>query len=111
MYGTRDAGSIWEDVYTETLVAMGFVQGKASSCCFWHPTWQIRVVVHGDDLTALGTPSSLDLYEAALRKSFEIKIRGRLGEHATRRLGEQATRQLSWGMFMIIKNFWKVVQS
>ena len=60
---------------------MGFIQGRASPCCFWHPVWKIRVVVHGDDLTALGTPSMLDLYEAALQKSFEVKIRGRLGEH------------------------------
>ena len=32
MYGTRDAGSIWEDVYTDTLLSMGFQQGKASPC-------------------------------------------------------------------------------
>ena len=37
------------------------------------------MVVHGDDFSALGTDESLDKYEAGLRKSFECKMRGRLG--------------------------------
>ena len=40
----------------------------------------MAVVVHGDDFTALGTDESLDKYEAGLKKSFECKMRGRLGE-------------------------------
>ena len=39
---------------------------EASPCCFFHPKWLIRVVVHGDDLTELGTPNALDLYDQAL---------------------------------------------
>ena len=35
-----------------------------------------------DDFTALGTDDALDKYEAGLRKSFECKMRGRLGEEA-----------------------------
>ena len=80
MYGTRDAGAIWETCYVDCLVGMGFVQGVGSPCCFWHPKWEISVVVHGDDFSALGTDESLDKYEAGLRKSFECKMRGRLGE-------------------------------
>ena len=34
MYGTRDAGAIWESCYTTCLLNMGFEQGKASPCCF-----------------------------------------------------------------------------
>ena len=79
MYGTRDAGAIWESCYTDCLVNMGFEQGSGSPCCFWHPKWQISVVVHGDDFTALGTDEALDKYEAGLCKSFECKMRGRLG--------------------------------
>lgn len=79
MYGTRDAGAIWESCYVESLVNMGFVQGHASPCCFEHPQWQVSVVVHGDDFSALGTDEALDKYEAGLRKSFECKMRGRLG--------------------------------
>ena len=79
MYGTRDAGSIWEGCYTKCLVDLGFVQGVASPCCFTHPTWKVSVVVHGDDFTALGTPEGLDLYEAGMCKAFECKLKGRLG--------------------------------
>ena len=82
MYGTRDAGAIWEQCYVDCLVGMGFKQGLGSPCCFYHSDWKISVVVHGDDFTALGTDESLDKYEAGLKKSFECKIRGRLGVEA-----------------------------
>ena len=80
MYGTRDAGAIWEQCYVDCLVGMGFAQGLGSPCCFYHAEWQISVVVHGDDFTALGVDASLDKYEAGLKKSFECKMRGRLGD-------------------------------
>ena len=35
-----------------------------------------------NDFTALGTDESLDKYEAGLKKSFECKLRGRLGVEA-----------------------------
>ena len=80
MYGTSDAAGIWESCYSDALVAMGFVAGGASPCCFRHPTWEVSIVVHGDDFTALGTKESLDRYEQELSKVFELKVRGRLGE-------------------------------
>ena len=66
LYGTRDAGAIWEECYTSCLIDMGFVQGKASPCSFWHSGWKVSVVVHGDDFTALGTDESLEKYEKGL---------------------------------------------
>ena len=80
VYGTRDAGKIWEDTYTQVLLAMGFEVGASNPCVFWHPGKDISIVVHGDDFTALGDDQSLDWYEGELKKSFEIKVRGRLGE-------------------------------
>ena len=59
-YGTRDAGAIWEAFYVDSIVSLGFKQCRASPCVFWHPVWKVSVVVHGDDLTALGTPTCLD---------------------------------------------------
>ena len=80
MYGTRDAGAIWETCYVDCLVDMGFVQGSGSPCCFEHPQWKVAVVVYGDDFSALGTDAALDKYEKGLSQRFECKFRGRLGE-------------------------------
>ena len=44
MYGTRDAGAIWEFTYTSCLLKLGFIQGGASPCCFKHPEWKVSVV-------------------------------------------------------------------
>ena len=79
LYGTRDAGAIWEECYANCLTGIGFIQGKASPCSFYHPKWKVSVVVHGDDFTALGTDASLELYEKGLASSFECKYKGRLG--------------------------------
>ena len=36
-------------------------------------------MVHGDDVTALGTDEALDAYENAISEQFEVDLRGRLG--------------------------------
>ena len=79
MYGTRDAGAIWENCYSSCLVNMGFIQGVSSPCCFVHPEWHVMVVVHGDDFTAVGSPEALDKYETGMQKTFDCKLKGRLG--------------------------------
>ena len=87
-YGTRDAGAIWEETFAGALVAMGFVRGAASACCFHHPTRGISIVVHGDDFTALAEDQDLNWYEGELGKYFELKVRGRLGA------GDQDTKEI-----------------
>ena len=47
---------------------------------FHHAERDISVVVHGDDVTAMGTDADLDWYASELQKVFEITIRGRIGE-------------------------------
>ena len=79
VYGTRDAGSIWEDCYRDCLEGMGFLSGAASPCVFFHPERNITVVVHGDDFNALGVSDDLSWYEDQLKQSVEIKIRGHMG--------------------------------
>lgn len=79
MYGTRDAGAIWENCYSNCLTKMGFVQGASSPCCFVHHEWGVSVVVHGDDFTAVGSPEALDKYEKGMQQTFECKLKGRLG--------------------------------
>ena len=83
MYGTRDAGAIWENCYTSCLTKLGFVQGASSPCCFRHPGWNVSVVVHGDDFTAIGSPQALDKYETGMQKEFDCKLKGRLGTAST----------------------------
>ena len=80
VYGTRDAGKLWEDTYTQVLECLGFVTTMSNPCVFHHPGKDIPIVIHGGDLTALGTDDNLNWYENKLKESFEIKIRGRLGE-------------------------------
>ena len=79
VYGTRDAGMIWEETYRQALIDMGFGAGRANPCCFQHPARGIAIVVH--NFTALGKCGDLDWYEHSLSKVFELKIRGCIGEN------------------------------
>ena len=54
VHGTQDAGVIWEETYRAALDEIGFTAGRASLCCFFHRDRSILLVVHGDDLTAMG---------------------------------------------------------
>ena len=47
MYGCRDAGVYWEFAICEVMIAIGFVQGRASPCIYRHLEKQLRVWVHG----------------------------------------------------------------
>ena len=76
LYGTRDAAQNWEFEYIEFLEKAGFKKGRATPSMFYHEEKDVRVVVHGDDFTALGVDADLDWYEAKLQEHFEIKIRG-----------------------------------
>ena len=67
-------------VTTDCLVDMGFVQGVASPCCFEHKEWKVSVVVHGDDLTALGTSEGLTKYDEGTKNTFGCNMKGRLGD-------------------------------
>ena len=80
VYGTRDAGAIWEECFADALVEMGFTRGVASPCCFHHEGRNLHVVVHGDDFTCLGPKSDIIWYEGELATRFEIKRRGWIGE-------------------------------
>ena len=66
IYGTRDAGAIWEATYTDLRLKMGVAQGASSPCCFYHAEWCLSLVVHGDDFTCLGTDDALDRYEHSM---------------------------------------------
>ena len=45
-----------------------FEQGVYSACGFYHKEKNVRVVVHGDDLTALGPSKSLDCFRGVVQR-------------------------------------------
>lgn len=80
VYGTGDAGKLWKDRSTMVLEAMAFLTGVSKPCIFYSVKREVMVVVHGADFTKLGLDRDIDWFEDKLHESFEIKIRGRLGE-------------------------------
>eukprot|EP00969_Alexandrium_andersonii_P133793 5917110-Alexandrium_andersonii.AAC.1 len=40
MYGARDAAQNWEECYRDVHREMGFTQGRASTCVFFHKAWR-----------------------------------------------------------------------
>ena len=73
VYGTRDAGKLWEDTYTLVMESLGFKAGESNPCIFWNEERQLMCVVHGDDFTTLGLDEDLDYFEKKIQESFEIQ--------------------------------------
>lgn len=79
MYGARDAAQNCEFEYAGFLEGIGFSRGKSSPCIFHHKDNNLRIVVHGDDLTILGYDKSLDWFRERIVEEYEVKFKGRLG--------------------------------
>ena len=47
---------------------MGFGRGSDTACVVWHREKNIVVSVHGSDVTAAGTKSALDWFEASMKE-------------------------------------------
>ena len=60
VYGTRDAGMIWEQRHRNALQAMGFTRGISNPCLFHHAERDITVVAHSHDFTAMATVGDLN---------------------------------------------------
>eukprot|EP00969_Alexandrium_andersonii_P317099 14008961-Alexandrium_andersonii.AAC.1 len=73
MYGTRGAAQNGETCYRSAHLDMGFQAGKASTCVFYRPTRNVRVVIHGDDFTALGRDADLDWYRRGIQDRHTTK--------------------------------------
>ncbi len=78
MYGTRDAEQNWELGHTEMTTEADCRQGSFGACVFYHKQKNVRVVVHGDDFTALGPSKSLDWFRGAVQQGMEVKFKERL---------------------------------
>ena len=73
LYGTRDAAKCWQTTLSDQLVSLGFIKGKGHPSVFWHPVYDIRTLVHGDDYVSSGDSTDLKWLEAGLAKSYKIK--------------------------------------
>ena len=78
LYGTRDAPKRWEAFLADQLRKLGFVQGRASPCCFVHSSRDLRCVVHGDDFVFAGPAGELNWVRAMMAECFLTKVVGRL---------------------------------
>ena len=80
LYGMRPAAKAWEEHYATWLTNEGgFRRGISAATVFWQPRWDVSLVVHGDDFTALGPERHLREFEKQTRTWYTIKTRGVLG--------------------------------
>ena len=56
------------------LMAIGFTQGKASTCVFHHQTRGIRTFVHGDDYVSTVMPEQLQWMKGKFEEKYQINI-------------------------------------
>ena len=82
MYDCRDAGVNWEFEFCEVMIAIGFVQDRASPCIYRHLEKQLRVWVHGDDFVPLGYIVNVRWFFVKLQEFWVVTNRGILGPPA-----------------------------
>ena len=58
---------------------VGFSSCAITPCMLYHVGKNLRVVIHGDDFTVLGTHEDLMWFRQRIRERFEVKLRGMLG--------------------------------
>ena len=76
LYGTRDASQNWEFEIARVFESLGFQQGRASPCLFFHAERRIRTTVHGDDFTSLGKPEDVAWLRNELQKVWLVEDKG-----------------------------------
>ena len=96
LYGTRDAAQNWAATYTEHLVRLGFVQGKASLCNFRHESKDIDLTVHGDDFLIVADSIELKWLEQQMKERYEVKCNTLGPDEGMQREARILNRTLKW---------------
>jgi hypothetical protein len=97
LYGMRPAANAWEADFTEKLASIGFKRGLAAPTVYYNMVTSCRCVVHGDDFTFLGTDVDIKEVICAMKRWYEIKVRGILGgEDGDDEEVTILNRRLSW---------------
>ena len=79
MYGTRAAAHDQLAEVTRTMKDLGFQQGQASLCVFWHRQRDIKALVHGDDFVSSGERAELGWSCKGPKKKSETDDHGGTG--------------------------------
>ena len=74
MYGTRAAAHNWKAEVTRTMTDLGFKQGKASPCVFWHRQRDIKAPVDGYYFVSSGERAESEWLCKVVNKKFETKM-------------------------------------
>ena len=79
MYGTQAAADGWQQEYSGAMIELGFRQGVACPCVFWHESRSLVSSVHGDDFTTARAKPDLDWFESELEAKYKSRKGGRIG--------------------------------
>jgi Reverse transcriptase (RNA-dependent DNA polymerase) len=60
LYGQKQAGRVWNQYLDDGLVARGFVQSKVDMCLYFHPKYNVSLMIYTDDGILTGD-SDLDI--------------------------------------------------
>ena len=72
LYGTRDAAKNWQEEVASQMQKWGFMRGKYNPCLYYHPTWNVTTLVHGDDFVSTGDDEGLRLLRGRLEARFKV---------------------------------------
>lgn len=79
-YGTRDASSTCQIIYTKLLERHGIVRGKTRPATFFSGKFAgIRALVHGNDIVVLASARGRKFSQSVLAERFQQKRIGLLG--------------------------------
>ena len=79
MYGTRDAASIWGDIWSEVLKESSMKVGIACPAFFCSHDGDLKGLCHGDDFCVVARQKQLQTFGKVLEKRFEVKQTGHIG--------------------------------
>ena len=72
LYGTRDAAANFQAEVAKVMKQAGFVVSKANPCVYYHPSRDVKCLVHGDDFISSGCVEEIRWFRAVLEGRFEV---------------------------------------
>jgi hypothetical protein len=88
LYGTKQASNCFYKKLNKETTTKGYSRSKADPCLFFIRTsGELLIFVSWvDDLLAVGTPKSLELFEVDIKRSFEAKAEPEFNEYVGNRI-------------------------